>query len=263
MDALGVRRYTEGPNVGEIVPGFEAERPREEDPGLQLNFDESGQLRGVSFGTGETPFDPTPEQTRGEQPTPVIMPGTGKIVISPSRQQSTATKEFSTLAAFKAKNEIVRDEVAISLELIEFGAGGVKSSMLREIFPNLTAGTATAALQSRIRTIRSNIGFNELSDMRQNSPTGGAVGNLSENEFNNLASLLGELDPARPEELAGKLNRLVDYIGGMEQRAESALMANYADIITLETRQREVERQTTAARRLRYDDTTERIEVIE
>ena len=40
----------------------------------------------------------------------------------------------------------------------------------------------------------------------------------------------------------------------MEQRAESALMANYADIITLETRQREVERQTTAAAGLSDED---------
>ena len=241
---------------------FNAEigRLQREEPGLQLDFDESGQLRGVSFGTGGTPFTPTPEQARGKQPTPVTMPGTGNIVISPSPQQSVATKEFTTLAAFKAKNEIVRDEVATALELIEVGAGGVVSSTLREMFPNLTAGTATAALQSRIKTIRSNIGFNELSDMRQNSPTGGAVGNLSENEFNNLASLLGELEVARPEELTGKLNRLIDYIGGMEQRAESALMANYADIITLETRQREVERQTTAARRIRYNPETGSVE---
>lgn len=241
---------------------FNAEigRLQREEPGLQLDFDESGQLRGVSLGAGGTPFAPTPEQAKGKQPTPVTMPGTGNIVISPSPQQSAATKEFTTLAAFKAKNEIVRDEVATALELIEVGAGGVVSSTLREMFPNLTAGTATAALQSRIKTIRSNIGFNELSDMRQNSPTGGAVGNLSENEFNNLASLLGELEVARPEELTGKLNRLIDYIGGMEQRAESALMANYADIITLETRQREVERQTTAARRIRYNPETGSVE---
>lgn len=235
---------------------FNAEigRIQREEPELQLDFDESGQLRGVSFGTGGTPFTPTPEQARGKQPTPVTMPGTGNIVISPSPQQSAATKEFNTLAAFKAKNEIVRDEVAIALDLIEVGAGGVMSSTLREMFPNLTAGTATAALESRINTIRSNIGFNELSDMRQNSPTGGAVGSLSTSEFDNLAALLGELNVARPEELAGKLNRLVEYIGGMEQRAESALMANYADIITLETRQREVERQTTAAAGLSDED---------
>jgi hypothetical protein len=184
------------------------------------------------------------------------MPGTGNIVISPSPQQSAATKEFNTLAAFKAKNEIVRDEVAIALDLIEVGAGGVMSSTLREMFPNLTAGTATAALESRINTIRSNIGFNELSDMRQNSPTGGAVGSLSTSEFDNLAALLGELKVARPEELAGKLNRLVEYIGGMEQRAESALMANYSDIITVTTQQGEVERQTEQALRLTYDQNT-------
>ena len=35
MDALGVRRYTEGPNIGEIVSGFEAERPREQQMGFR------------------------------------------------------------------------------------------------------------------------------------------------------------------------------------------------------------------------------------
>jgi len=225
------------------------------DPGLQIRTDSEGNIQ-VSYGSDVLPFDPAPEQARGKQPTPVTMPGTGNIVISPSPQQSAATKEFNTLAAFKAKNEIVRDEVAIALDLIEVGAGGVMSSTLREMFPNLTAGTATAALESRINTIRSNIGFNELSDMRQNSPTGGAVGSLSTSEFDNLAALLGELKVARPEELAGKLNRLVEYIGGMEQRAESALMANYSDIITVTTQQGEVERQTEQALRLTYDQNT-------
>ena len=35
MDALGVRRYTEGPKTGEIVPGFEAERPRDQQMGFR------------------------------------------------------------------------------------------------------------------------------------------------------------------------------------------------------------------------------------
>jgi hypothetical protein len=55
MDALGVRRYTEGPDIGQPVPGFETPRPREAiTPGRKTEKDQNGVLRYID--TGEPVF---------------------------------------------------------------------------------------------------------------------------------------------------------------------------------------------------------------
>jgi len=235
-----------------------ASRQRAE-PGLQIRTDSEGNIQ-VSYGSDVLPFETQPEQPKGKGSTPVRIPGRPEIRISPGQQQQAATKEFNTLAAFVAKNDIVRDEVEQALALIEAGAGS--SALMRlgrsrsDVFREMTEGSPLAALQGHLKTIRAQIGFGELQDMRNNSPTGGAVGGLSTSEFDNLKSMLGDLNEARPELLKSQLNRLVDYITDMEVRAEQALNANYADIITVVTQQGEVERQTEQALRLTYDQNT-------
>jgi len=249
-------------NAGRITPEqFDAEVASRQraDPGFQIRTDSEGNIQ-VSYGSDVLPFDPAPEQPKGKDPTPVRIPGRPEIVISPGQQQQAATKEFNTFAAFVAKNNIVRDEVQQALALIEAGAGS--NALMRlarnnsELFRELTEGGLTAALEGRIKTIKSQIGFGELQDMRQNSPTGGAVGSLSTSEFDNLASMLGDLNIAQPEILETQLIRLVDYVTDMEVRAEQALNTNYSDIITVVTQQGEVERQTEQALRLTYNPDT-------
>lgn len=249
-------------NAGRITQEqFDAELAirQKADPGLQIRTDSEGNIQ-VSYGSDVLPFDTAPEQPKGKDSTPVRIPGRPEIVISPGQQQQAATKEFNTFAAFVAKNNIVRDEVQQALALIEAGAGG--NALIRlarnnsELFRALTEGGLTAALEGRIKTIKAQIGFGELQDMRQNSPTGGAVGSLSTSEFDNLASMLGDLNIAQPEILETQLIRLVDYVTDMEVRAEQALNTNYSDIVTVVTQQGEVERQTEQALRLTYDQNT-------
>lgn len=52
---------------------------------------------------------------------------------------------------------------------------------------------STAKFQSLLTEIRSNIGFDTLQQMRQNSKTGGALGNVSDNEGVRLESVFGNL----------------------------------------------------------------------
>lgn len=257
--------------IGKLAADLEAGRITQEqfnaevasrqrgEPGLQIRTDSEGNIQ-VSYGSDVLPFETQTKQPTGKDPTPVRIPGRPEILISPGQQQQAATKEFNTFAAFVAKNNIVRDEVQQALALIEAGAGG--NALIRlarnnsELFRALTEGGLTAALEGRIKTIKAQIGFGELQDMRQNSPTGGAVGSLSTSEFDNLASMLGDLNIAQPEILETQLIRLVDYVTDMEVRAEQALNTNYSDIVTVVTQQGEVERQTEQALRLTYDQNT-------
>lgn len=73
-----------------------------------------------------------------------------------------------------------------------------------EQYPNATTGltgkiaglksdSPAAALQNAIGTIQSNIGFAELKRMRAESPTGGALGNVTIGEIERLERVLGDL----------------------------------------------------------------------
>lgn len=61
-------------------------------------------------------------------------------------------------------------------------------------------GTAAHNLQAALDTIRANVGFDTLAKMRANSPTGGALGAVSERENQYLQSVLGSLDQGQDSE---------------------------------------------------------------
>ena len=50
------------------------------------------------------------------------------------------------------------------------------------------------ALAEYLQTLKGNVGFAKLQEMRNNSPTGGALGNVSDTEIGLLQSVLGSLD---------------------------------------------------------------------
>jgi hypothetical protein len=61
-------------------------------------------------------------------------------------------------------------------------------------------GTQAKGVAGMISTIKANIGFAELNDMRQASPTGGALGQVSNKEIDFLQAVLGNLDQAQSKE---------------------------------------------------------------
>lgn len=70
-------------------------------------------------------------------------------------------------------------------------------------------GTAAHDVQSLIKTVRSNVGFDRLQQMRNASPTGGALGQVSETELGTLQAVLGNLEQSQsPEQLRYNLRRL-------------------------------------------------------
>jgi len=124
------------------------------------------------------------------------------------------------------------------------------------ILPKVGYGAGAAALlpgdaykiERLLKTIEANVGFGELQEMRNTSKTGGAVGNLSEQEFTNLASVLGNIEIENPylgdvldtviasyenavtfleDDLADWDNITAEFLpGGMpEQRAEPEISA--------------------------------------
>jgi len=73
-------------------------------------------------------------------------------------------------------------------------------------------GTPSADLKNSIKTIYSAIGFDKLQDMRDRSPTGGALGQVSERELSQLNASLGSLEQSQSaEQFKKNLMRVKDH----------------------------------------------------
>lgn len=86
---------------------------------------------------------------------------------------------------------------------------------------NLAAGIpASDAMNfaSELDTLKANIAFNELTQMREASKTGGALGQVSNIELKLLESALGALNPRQsPENLKAQLSKIKESISRWQQ----------------------------------------------
>ena len=98
---------------------------------------------------------------------------------------------------------------------------GLTGSLMKAI-----PGTPAADFAAKIDTLKANIGFDRLQKMRDESPTGGALGQVSEMELRQLNAALGSLEQSQsPQQLQQNLMRIREhYI-----KAVAALEAEYAD----------------------------------
>lgn len=109
------------------------------------------------------------------------------------------------------KDQKVADPVTGTLGAIVGEKGGV-----------LKAGSARATAEERIKTIKANIGFSELNKMRAESPTGGALGNITEQELAFLQSVLGSIDLGQKDAaILANLKRLENVYGGIIKKAQA------------------------------------------
>ena len=106
--------------------------------------------------------------------------------------------------------------------LVTEGTAGIGS------FRALIPGTRAKDLQSLVETIRANIGFDQLQAMRDASPTGGALGQVSEREISFLQSVLANLELSQsPEQLSANLDIVEREIQGSLQRIAEAYQQDF------------------------------------
>lgn len=90
--------------------------------------------------------------------------------------------------------------------------------------------TSAHDLASTLNTIKSNIGFDKLQAMREASPTGGALGQVSERENVLLQSVLGSLDQSQSrEQFVGNLQRLKEVLQGRQAERERAYLSDFGN----------------------------------
>ena len=81
-------------------------------------------------------------------------------------------------------------------------------------------GSARKSAEGLVRTIQANIGFDRLGQMRAESPTGGALGNITEQELKFLQSVLGSIDlDQKDADIVKNLDRLQKIYNNIIKKA--------------------------------------------
>ena len=118
---------------------------------------------------------------------------------------------------------VVLEDIGKALEIAKekpFLSTGFVGGILKSV-----GGTAAKDLTSLTTTIKASIGFDRLQRMREESPTGGALGQVAVQELEALQATLGNLDNSQTnEQVVGNLERLQEqYTKSMQEIYNAAV----------------------------------------
>ena len=130
-------------------------------------------------------------------------------------QSASSAKDAAKAAAEQVKAEAraasrasdaqnVLGSISDAEDLVGFFSTGLVGQVLGNI-----GGTDAYDLQRAVDTVKANVGFDRLQRMREESKTGGALGQVAIQELQMLQAVIDSLDPAQsPEQLRKALSRV-------------------------------------------------------
>mgnify|MGYP005991275997 CR=1 FL=1 len=199
------------PKEFSVIEGYEKAKAEGYDKGFmqyQLELKAAGKDSNVQFGSIPAGYEMFQNENGGYEMR--VVPG-GPADIE---AQELDAKKIREKVRDQMKGNLVLKNIKLARENINnpdtfigfkipvtgFGA------WLKEVPGTQAKGTA-----GMINTIKANIGFAELNDMRKASPTGGALGQVSERELMFLQSVIGSLDQAQSKEDVLRVLSDVEY----------------------------------------------------
>ena len=154
----------------------------------------------------------------GKPPTGYRYKADGELEPIPGgpKDMSIKNKAVAETAAIKAK--IVTDKVDEALAQTGFFSTGLIGEVLGKV-----PGTNAYDLDATLDTIKANIGFNELQAMRQQSPTGGALGQVAVRELDMLQATLASLKKGQSQpNLRNGLNQVKKHYMNWKNAVDQA-----------------------------------------
>jgi hypothetical protein len=166
-----------------------------------------------------TPYVPT---TTPKQPSidDIKIAGAQAATIPPDQRTPEQERLVSTARALGAKiptNGTSASTSRYNMTTLQDIARAKELAQDYTIIPNtgigswlsIIPGTNAADLDKTLESIRANVGFDRMQQMRAESPTGGALGQVSDRENKLLQSVLGSLEQSLSEgQFMANLNRL-------------------------------------------------------
>lgn len=136
--------------------------------------------------------------------------------------QQAEIKAGSALNSLEQKNEIAIGAIDTALQQANGLTSGIAS------VTSSIPGTPAHDLARTLDTIKANIGFEELQAMRDNSPTGGALGQVTERELAFLQSTIANIEQSQSEaQLKANLKTLRDFLAASLERRRAAYQQQY------------------------------------
>lgn len=150
-----------------------------------------------------------PAQAAAEPPTgQQIAPG---VTVTPMADPEADRKRTDAAETERRTANIVTQDIDRALSLLDEGAALPMTGFVGNLTSNI-GGTPQYDLNALLDTVRANIGFAALQEMRANSPTGGALGQVSEFENRLLQATQGNLAIGQTEEqLRRNLGRVREF----------------------------------------------------
>lgn len=206
--------------AGRITPEqyqIEIDRMEKSAPGLDIQFGEGGALSGITYGSSNKGKDAalvrTPDNT---------------AAVSPGEQQARYNKVLATNKTLDVSDEVVAEDLDRAIGMAGAWTTGFVGAKLEDL-----QGTPAHDLKMLMQSIKANIGFDKLQQMRDNSPTGGALGQVTELELGLLQSVYGALEQSQTkEQFVYNLERLKKTKQKFADLRAEAFAMDYPDIAT-------------------------------
>lgn len=167
----------------------------------------------------------TPPKEAVERKTDKDVNGVLRYVDTGEPVFQNVTRTNDSLAVNKAENAFKSWQTKVNgttsaidkaLEMLDWTTTGLVGGALR------FGPTDARTVNNLITQIQANLGFEELNEMRANSPTGGALGNVTEKETALLQATRGVLDPMDPD-LPNKLKNIKKLYGQLMAERAAAM----------------------------------------
>lgn len=144
------------------------------------------------------------------------------------KREEGRTKAETALRSFEQQSTLVTKNIDEALGIIASSpnATGWWGSMLS----GLPIPSDARRLKNVLDTIKANVGFDKLEQMRQNSPTGGALGQITDFENRLLQAVQGALDPIQKDQLQQNLNTIKELYPQVLAERQRAFQQDYANV---------------------------------
>lgn len=137
-------------------------------------------------------------------------------------------KAKGALSGLKRQQRVVVENIDDAIEQITSNPG-VMVGFVGDLVSNVK-GTPQFDLAQTLLTIKANLGFDRLQEMRNNSPTGGALGQVSEKENELLQAINGALAQGQSDDqLLSNLMRIKELQAELMVERETAFNTDFGD----------------------------------
>lgn len=177
------------------------------------DFEEKERFK-ATLKTEESKTPPGYERTDGGKALRPIPGGPADL-----KAQKASEKDTARLSATSAQ----LDRLASSANELLQHPGLERITGLMSMAPSIPGGNAADA-EAKLLTLKAQVGFNTLQEMRNNSQTGGALGQVSNIEINLLQNALDSIGQSQsPEQMKASLQSIKTYAEEAKTRLKEAI----------------------------------------